>query len=192
MIRCFSKTCVRNKEGRSCGRTKCEKSHNHVLSRVRVRTRCQEFLSFCCHKCHSILRKLLFLNSLRYTFRFIFTKMMISRHILIKIIAKNRLSAPSSSSVFLHFCSIFLPMRDTCDSKKSTSLLDGAQTRVCVRTPIQPFCKIETSNSIYWQNKMSLFLGFFPLWGYIDPYTNGRAEKHSPFLLLPKSVIRPL
>ena len=28
---------------------------------------------------------------------------------------------------------------------------------------------------------MSLFLGFFPLWGYIDPYTNRGAEKHRPF-----------
>ena len=53
---------------------KCEKSHNQVLSRVRVRTRCQEFLSFCCHKCHSTLRKSLFLNLLRYIFRFVFTK----------------------------------------------------------------------------------------------------------------------
>ena len=53
---------------------KCEKSHNQVLSRVRVRTRCQEFLSFCCHKCHGTLHKSLFLNLLRYIFIFVLQK----------------------------------------------------------------------------------------------------------------------
>ena len=72
------------------------------------------------------------------------------------------------SSVFSLIYLVFLPQKystcDTCDSKKSTSLLEGARTtRTHEKTKWGVFCKIKITILVYRQNKMSLFRDFFPL-----------------------------
>ena len=117
-------------------RMKCKNVYNRILSRVRVRTRNQEFLCFCCHKCHSILCKYLFPRLLCYVLRHILTK---REDYAPNSDENNGEKRVFCSIVVQHFPSFsfdFLPTCDTCDSKKSTSLLEGAQVRIRVKNPI--------------------------------------------------------
>ena len=104
---------------------------------------------------------------------------------------KNTLFAPSFFQKIIVFLSHFPPKCDTCDSKKSTSLLEGAR---CAYTRegfafsshlafhlrlggclvILSFGVLLIGENIkmeFFENILSLFRDFFTLWGDISPYT---------------------
>ena len=103
---------------------------------------------------------------------------------------KKGLIAPLFFPFSRFYCSHFGNECDTCDSKKSTSLLEGA-LRVCARKfnslllpcfltlslrsaiPHRHLLVLKTTNSkIKWfENILSLFRDFFTLWSNISPYT---------------------
>ena len=104
----------------------CKNTYNHPLSRVRVRAHLQEFYHFCCHKCHSILIK----HSISTYCPFL--KIYFNRWQILQL-QKTRQKHQKivlCSIVTLHFFSIIPPKCDTCDSKKTTSLLECAYVRV--------------------------------------------------------------
>ena len=162
-------------------RMKCKNIYNHILSRVRVRTRSQEFLCFCCHKCHSILCKYLFPNSLRHIFGCILTK---REDYAPNSDENNGEKRVFCSIVMQHFRSIFSQRVTLVTAKNQHRCWKARRCAYAWRILLRSFGKVEAANSIHQENRMSLFRDFFSLWGNIDPYTNRGAEKHSPFLLL--------
>ena len=100
----------------------CKKSTITPLARTRTRTS-QEFLHFCCHKCHSAHHNTLYSKPLRkpYThFNEQTTKPTQTRSIIRRKNSISNLHYPL-------FQGLIFPICDTCDSKKSTSLLEGAR-----------------------------------------------------------------
>ena len=104
----------------------CKNTYNLPLSRVRVRTHLQEFYHFCCHKCHSSFEK-------HYSSAYCLS--------LAQILTDNKIynSRRQGKSIKKVLCCIvdapfltshFSPECDTCDSKKTTSLLECAYVRV--------------------------------------------------------------
>ena len=111
---------------------KCENTYILPLSRARVRARSQEFLLFCCHKCHRIFVSGTNLGS--YASFFLYFNRMVP------FIPKNELRVfrkmvfwPLVFSIdYLLWRDKFHPWCDTCDSEKTISLLEGACLRLCV------------------------------------------------------------
>ena len=119
----------------------CEKICSIPSSRAYAYAHLQEFLLFCCHKCHSIWGKTLFYSAL-WHFCIEFNNLLIrGSENQWKREGKACFSGLHSwgiSFVFSLIYLVFLPQKystcDTCDSKKSTSLLEGAHaTRTHVR-----------------------------------------------------------
>ena len=96
-----------------------------LLARTRTRT-LQEFLHFCCHKCHTITYNTLMDSQLRVFLRYISTIRLFNSQIFDDKTEKNTLFAPSFMRNTLLSSLIFHLECDTCDSKKTTSLLEGA------------------------------------------------------------------
>ena len=111
----------------------CENTYNPPFSRVRVRAYIQEFLFFCCHKCHRFIYKCLEHRLLSYFFECFLT---------VNVYPQNPSAAPLKNAIFLlPFCCtphlIFphlsfrtSPPCDTCDSKKTQLRLERARLRV--------------------------------------------------------------
>ena len=100
---------------------------------------------------------------------------------------KNDAFLPFFSCIFANFSSHFHLLCDTCDSKKTKSLLEGVRACAYTRTrektfipnrtskrPIKRiwlFCYVCISYFVCRKKKNALFSDFFPLWGDISPYT---------------------
>ena len=139
------------------------------LPLARTRTHAlQEFLPFCCHKCHTPI--IIYYISDYYAS---------PGHILTNTDYNppqhQRKHLKKTSISCLHFplfLGIIFPICDTCDSKKSISLLEGAHAHVRERrtanfppnlSPIPG--KIERM-----EKTLSLFPWFFTHWTYFYPY----------------------
>ena len=97
-----------------------------LLARTRTRT-LQEFLHFCCHKCHTITYNTLMDSQLRMFLRYISTIKLFPPQNFDDKTEKKSLFAPSFIPNLLLSSLIFHLECDTCDSKKTTSLLEGAR-----------------------------------------------------------------
>ena len=98
---------------------------------------------------------------------------------------KNTLFPPSFMRNTLLSSLLFHLECDTCDSKKTTSLLEDARYAYAREPSAISFISISTSlratyHSIWqvviakhrlFEGNLSLFCDFFPLWGNISPYT---------------------
>ena len=115
----------------------CENTYNPPFSRVRVRAYIQEFLFFCCHKCHRFICKQLETRLLSYFFeRFLTVCQCISSKSQCRTLEKRDFPP----SFLLHYPPYFppfpselLPPCDTCDSKKTQLRLERARLRVRAR-----------------------------------------------------------
>ena len=105
----------------------CENTCNLLLSRASIRAYTQEFLCFCCHKCHRCICKCLKYSGIWLFFRLILIFQCFYPHKIDGRTGKNTLFAPSFFKKILLSTLIFHLGCDTCDSKKSTSLLEGAR-----------------------------------------------------------------
>ncbi len=97
-----------------------------LLARTRTRT-LQEFLHFCCHKCHTFSYNALTDKQLHPFIRYISTIELFPPQVFYDKTEKNILFAPSFMRNTLLSSLIFHLECDTCDSKKTTSLLEGAR-----------------------------------------------------------------
>ena len=105
----------------------CENFCNRLLSRARICAYVQEFLCFCCHKCHRCICKCLKYSGIWLDFRIVLTFQCFYPHKIDGRTGKNTLFAPSFFKKILLSTLIFHLGCDTCDSKKTTSLLEGAR-----------------------------------------------------------------
>ena len=103
-----------------------KKSIFNLFARTRTRA-VQEFLHFCCHKCHTITYNTLMDSYLRIFLRYISTIKLFPPQIFDDKTEKNTLFAPSFMRNTLLSSLLFHLECDTCDSKKTTSLLEGAR-----------------------------------------------------------------
>ena len=90
---------------------------------------------------------------------------------------------PSFSCIFANLSSHFCSLCDTCDSKKTTSLLECARYAYARENfilnlpslwPIKSvwlFCYVHIAYFGVLKENNALFSDFFPLWGNISPYT---------------------
>ena len=118
----------------------CENIYKHTFSRARVRAHWQGVLSFCCHKCHRLLVKLLFSMLLWVVAEGNLTNGWDNRpkrtlnhrekHIFPRCFFFD---FPEFSHFSIEFTPIFLPLCDTCDSKKTILRLECARTYTCAR-----------------------------------------------------------
>ena len=109
----------------------CENTYNPSFSRVRVRAYIQEFLFFCCHKCHRFLCKQLETRLLSYPFECFLT---VCQCIPSKSQCRTLEKRDFPSSFLLHSPPYFphlsfrtSPPCDTCDSKKTQLRLERAR-----------------------------------------------------------------
>ena len=153
------------------GKLNCKNTYKTIPSRVRARTHHRSFYFFAVT---SVTRKLYFTG-----FQVIADTLWININNKVirvglvrwKKYRKSRFTSCISLNFRLFFVHFFSAC-DTCDSKKTTSLLEGARTYAHVREDhTQWFCKVGISIFTYLQNNMSVFRCFFPLWGNITPYT---------------------
>ena len=115
----------------------CENTYNPPFSRVRVRAYIQEFLFFCCHKCHRFICKWLENRLLSCFFGcFLTVYQCISSKSQCRTLEKRDFP-PSfllhSPPYFPHLSFRISPPCDTCDSKKTQLRLERACLRVRVR-----------------------------------------------------------
>ena len=103
-----------------------KKSIFNLFARTRTRA-VQEFLHFCCHKCHTFTHNTLMDSYLRIFLRYISTIKLFPPQIFDDKTEKNTLFAPSFMRNTLLSSLLFHLECDTCDSKKTTSLLEGAR-----------------------------------------------------------------
>ena len=103
-----------------------KKSIFNLFARTRTRT-VLEFLHFCCHKCHTITHNTLMDRQLRTFLRYISTMRLFNYQIFDDKTEINTLFPPSFMRNTLLSSLIFHLECDTCDSKKTTSLLEGAR-----------------------------------------------------------------
>ena len=115
----------------------CENTYNPPLSRGRVRAYIQEFLCFCCHKCHRFVCKQLENRLLSYFFERFLT---VCQCIASKSQCRTLEKRDFPPSFLLHFPPYFphlsfriSPPCDTCDSKKTQLRLERACLRVRAR-----------------------------------------------------------
>ena len=98
-----------------------------IYIRARIREYVQEFLCFCCHKCHTFLGNPLKYSGLWCVFEGVLTFWRFHPQKNDGTTEKNTLFVPSFFPKNIVFLPLFSPECDTCDSKKSTSLLEGAR-----------------------------------------------------------------
>ncbi len=101
-------------------------------ARTRIRA-IQEFLCFCCHKCHTVICIILFFRLLRDCLGYILTNKRFNRG---KYAGEDNEIGHSFrlySAEFGRFSTNFFSVCDGCDSKKTTSLLEGARTNAYAR-----------------------------------------------------------
>ena len=106
---------------------KCKNTYNLRVTRARIRD-IQEFLCFCCHKCHTVICIILFFRLLRDYLWYILTNKRFNRG---KYAGEDNEIGHFfrlNSSQNCRFSTNFFSVCDTCDSKKTTSLLEDART----------------------------------------------------------------
>ena len=114
-----------------------KKSIFNLFARTRTRT-IQEFLHFCCHKCHTISHNPLTVSQLCLFLRFVLTIGFFNPQILDDKTEKNTLFAPSFMRNTLLSSLIFHLECDTCDSKKNNIAVGRRALRVRARA----FCPL--------------------------------------------------
>ena len=111
---------------------------------MRTRT-VQEFLHFCCHKCHTIPYNILTDSRLHPLLRYILTIARFNPQNFDDKTEKKSLFAPSFIPNLLLSSLIFHLECDTCDSKKTTSLLEDARYAYAREPSAISFISISTS-----------------------------------------------
>ena len=150
----------------------CENTYNNLLSRVRAHT---HYRSFCVFAVTSVTG----LYTMRYVSSYCgvlgiyfnkcgFQRLKMHREHDQKSILSLFRPPPEIGQFFIKIP----PLCDTCDSKKSTSLLEGARVHACVKqeTRRSRFLSSTLRKIRMQKNVLSLFPWFFTLWSYIDPY----------------------
>ena len=111
---------------------KCKNTYNLRVTRARIRA-IQEFLCFCCHKCHTVICIILFFRLLRDYQGYILTNKRFNRG---KYAGEDNEIGHFFrlySAEFSRFSTNFFSVCDTCDSKKTTSPLEIARTNAYAR-----------------------------------------------------------
>ena len=121
-----------------------KKSIFNLFARTRTHT-VQEFLHFCCHKCHTITYNTLMDRQLRTFLRYISTMRLFNYQIFDDKTEINTLFPPSFMRNTLLSSLIFHLECDTCDSKKTTSLLEDARYAYAREPSAISFISISTS-----------------------------------------------